>query len=98
MVAKFKGSGKGGVRKADKSNKKGSKGSGKGASKAGKGGSKGSKSKGKGKGKGRKGKGKGKGKKMSEDDLDKQLAEYMGEDVINKRLDGELEAYMAKDD
>eukprot|EP00391_Amoebophrya_sp_Ameob2_P002076 CAMPEP_0179003192 /NCGR_PEP_ID=MMETSP0795-20121207/12512_1 /TAXON_ID=88552 /ORGANISM="Amoebophrya sp., Strain Ameob2" /LENGTH=94 /DNA_ID=CAMNT_0020697115 /DNA_START=106 /DNA_END=390 /DNA_ORIENTATION=- len=39
---------------------------------------------------------KGKGKKgsKSEEDLDKELAEYMGEDVLQARLDGELENYM----
>lgn len=43
---------------------------------------------------GKKGKGKGKGKPKSEEDLDKELAEYMGEDVLQARLDGELENYM----
>ncbi|CAD7925038.1 unnamed protein product [Amoebophrya sp. A120] len=88
-----------------KSGKKGSKGvvrkdqkkgAGKGGKKTTKGAGKGGKSAmKKGKGKGKKGKGKGKnGKPATGEDLDKQLAEYMGEDVLKERMDDELDNYM----
>ncbi|CAD7947903.1 unnamed protein product [Amoebophrya sp. A25] len=82
-VRKEKGSGKKGYGTGVSSKKGGSKGGKKGAS-----------AMKKGKGKGGKGKGKGKGKEPKTEDLDKELAEYMGEDVMGKRLDGELDAYM----
>merc|ERR1740139_375031 len=52
---------------------------------------KGTGSRGKGKGK-RKGKGKGKGK--SQQDLDRQLDEYMGPDAMKLKLNSELDTYM----
>jgi len=55
-------------------------------------GKKGLKKGGKGRGKGKKGK-KGKGKETV-DSLDAELAEYLGADVVSKRLDSELDAYM----
>jgi len=43
------------------------------------------------------GKGKGKRKDVSNDDLDAELAKYMGDDAVGSRLDNELEAYMKGD-
>ena len=58
-----------------------------------KGGNKGNKKGGR-KGKGKKGK---KDKTLTEDELDKQLMGYMGDEAVKASLDDDLDAYMAAD-